>query len=162
MMMAVVMTGRLSGILRRVLLNDCEVLLSRLQVSRLQILSQFCKRLHHGVGTVRSVGSVVLQYRRKILRQRGEIRLRLRQIACLEILSQLLKFTSYLQKGILLRLLILCPAQSRKNAASNTDHGHGSPHRSVSMNSGTRCHNAQIVYRPPAKNFTVRTGSFAE
>ena len=126
------LVGILLDVLLRRLLDVRKVLLCRLQISRLQVLSQLAEGLQQWIGIAlavalaedlagdfaRGLGATLaahgLAVPRNILGQRREIRLRLAQIAGLKVLRQLLEFTSYLLK---FRLAILRTAQSGKNAA---------------------------------------------
>ena len=97
MMVAMMPADLLAGRLLQILLKVREVLLRPLQVSGLEVLPQLGESLQHrvlvsGRGCVRDRGGAWTSAR-KILRQCGEIGLRLRQIAGLQILPQLLKFS---------------------------------------------------------------------
>jgi len=100
----VVMPAYLRAALLKILLNVCVKLLRPLQVSGLEILPQLAKRLRQwalrgrragsgaggGVGRAGSNGAGKAGW--KLLRKGCEVRLRLRQIAGLQILPQLLEF----------------------------------------------------------------------
>jgi hypothetical protein len=108
----------LTGILLRVLLDICVVLLRRLQVPGSQVLPELGERLRQraAAGGGASVSGGGLRRARKILRQCGEIGLRLRQIAGLQVLPQLLKLGLDLLKSrraILPALPCVCGVLSR-------------------------------------------------
>ena len=83
-MMAAVVPGHLRGLLLGVLLHIRVVLLGSLQIPRLQVLPQLRQSLQHRIRGSRAAV-------RQVLRQRGVILLRLRQVAGLQVLPKLLK-----------------------------------------------------------------------
>jgi hypothetical protein len=109
-MMAVV---RLTGSLRLLcaLLNGGEVLLRGAEISGLKILTERLERLENGIGA-RACSRIRgrrcargwaggLSAIRQLLRERGEVRLGLRQVTGLKILAEFLKLGLDLLKAIL-------------------------------------------------------------
>jgi hypothetical protein len=101
-------------------------LLRCLQVPGLEILPQLGECLHCRAGPW---GGVVLSYGREILRQCGEIGLRLLQISRLQILPQLLKLSlDLLKRGrCILRSLRILSRAGKQIAAKDANDGHFSP-----------------------------------